>query len=1744
MLKPHAAIRPPTLKLRRAGITQYLPAARHGAIRIIIASIFLFNNIAYGIDLSKDSHLRVPLSRDNYQRITHTIETFQDNQTLIDPNIKKSHLDKRAELFHESEDKEVIDIIHNALKNNSLGDTIDIFKALQGQKVFTTGLEGNWREGGLWLVDPKEDEPLPDEHASDFGGIHIVKYPDVDLRKAYAHAMAAYVGFTHKEADKFAKGIIAWIDKGTPLSQDLIELFRKASINRRNDSFLLTKLSRQEDPEKKETLKRDYTMPGKDDNIIPLEKIESLVNTPFYSAILDVVERIKKGDESAEGLLNMVLYDLERINRKIEVKNIMDKWKKRYPSEDKEEVDLLEIDLDTTIGFLNDFSRNIDKIRILMVFNNMIKEIISFLREEKKDILQLTMGELLQNSGISERYRATIELDNMVQNKIGIRFMHETETETGYKFTKDLLLKDPAVKKIIEYAEKTLQLDVEDLKEKIEDIFAKVAEEAAKEETEKREKIQPILKNIIKDFVLYVLNKDTEVFFGNNIFLGEYLKDAGLYEYSKDDRLAIKSALREFLGEELREFGGVTEGYNFDSHKVTLGYPDKFIQVVVRLLKAAPEYCPELMNEEINNIPIETFRKFILAPEERKKEILSDCEDIFTNSKDRAKLDSARNVIEEIETIQDTMRYGSIFISEEFRDKLRSIKLLTGGSPVVQKPKEKTISKRKLKRAKKIAKRKKEGLKTKKEPEVKLDAMSLKEEILGLIKNIDLYTTMAKGGRISKFEEFFGENIIPLTLSNKNKLLDYLIESVIIENEYELIEAIGFFFSDEYSEREKFAITKEQYNKLSDVLLVAEQYREKYEYEIKIIKNISFNPEKDISLHGIDDVPYHTGAGASFFYKYYNPAKELLEQGKKEEAKDRLLRFLQALKSYENKEIDIDGLRSVFEEDPGPQWDYIRDEHIDSAIRQIERLLEKVNEDSESKELDRNETAVNSLWAALIENDGERFKTILQSLIKDYDVKKVFIKGSGADKAWQIETEEFGIFKDYDVYSVVKKLFSDSGEQSSGERVNKAIFCMLENIHDHVKGYGVILVREIFDKDKGKGVEVVSLDNGQGIDNIDEARGTGFSILGEGRGFGTSIIIKAMDELVITSNGKEWVKGEEGIKEVDWKKGTKILARKWLQRLSKPDSEEQNERTILNSNGKTFEDIWNTFKNKGLLEGVSDPMEWPIEPDEKEFAASYEKMSIEELREVFKELISGDKPIIESSEWMLKKEDPLLTFIDTLSIPDIESALGKPYIEIKHHFRLAEERCNTIKFNKKEGIVSDEKEKKYAKLLIDAYRYKAFMREIIKRWDKPEDSESEEPLTSAQKILKGYEKDIDDLYRINKYGLEALSPEAREVLFNPEKAEWGVNFTPKVWYEVYNFLIYSPDGFASSFVDENIDLFKLGRKNKYYDSQVVVWHEARIIQRAALKELEKRGLSKEELESIKKAIPDPDKYIEAQKNGGIDSIITYMMSSSDYYETEEFQSIKELVYKYCDIVHDMYLKTKEWAWERVSSGLGIQFSGRGDENSFILAGSYNMKKSLVKDLHNHSKFFGDIILAKSYILEGSMQNAIREFKSALSISDDEWKPKVISRIRDELIWLQENNIDGVEEIAKALGMDEKSLLFPVNLEDLQDTSIYFLASQIASGAEAVKDFKDALDKLSNNDKIVVLVDSGKEKDFENFCIDNKIDVRFDIMSFEDANIQKDKIDSYRTPILNINNLRCIPLTEDMLSANPELQKAV
>ncbi|MDD4179620.1 MAG: hypothetical protein PHH14_06210 [Candidatus Margulisbacteria bacterium] len=149
---------------------------------------------------------------------------------------------------------------------------------------------------------------------------------------------------------------------------------------------------------------------------------------------------------------------------------------------------------------------------------------------------------------------------------------------------------------------------------------------------------------------------------------------------------------------------------------------------------------------------------------------------------------------------------------------------------------------------------------------------------------------------------------------------------------------------------------------------------------------------------------------------------------------------------------------------------------------------------------------------------------------------------------------------------------------------------------------------------------------------------------------------------------------------------------------------------VLNSKGQIFDAVLKQLKSH--FPEIEDPRLWDIEDNETTFAQEVAKMSIRELEQAFIDLVGGRQPVIESSAHFLNGASPLISFLDSLSNSELECI---------HHFRSAIGRIavikSTLQLEERDGILTEERKLQLNNRLSNAFKYKAFIRELMIRWD-------------------------------------------------------------------------------------------------------------------------------------------------------------------------------------------------------------------------------------------------------------------------------------------------------------------------------------------------------------------------------------------------------------------------------------------
>ena len=296
-----------------------------------------------------------------------------------------------------------------------------------------------------------------------------------------------------------------------------------------------------------------------------------------------------------------------------------------------------------------------------------------------------------------------------------------------------------------------------------------------------------------------------------------------------------------------------------------------------------------------------------------------------------------------------------------------------------------------------------------------------------------------------------------------------------------------------------------------------------------------------------------------------------------------------------------------------------------------------------------------------------------------------------------------------------------------------------------------------------------------------------------------------------------------------------------------------------------------------------------------------------------------------------------------------------------------------------------------------------------------EQSKPDQVFTPREIILQQCESDIKHLYDVKERGLEALSPEAREVLYNPDKAEWMKNFTPMVFHGLYTFL-KSPETRGLSFMQERPDLFNLGSAKE---------HEAlgdflRNIVKIAVSKLSKKD-DIMEIEATYKIRNEALKWL--KERTGPEEI-------HDFGQGDEHALTGN--FGYSQVLDYIKNSGKAFSEEWKLSGFGRYYILRGQINEAITQFKVAL---LTQIIEGHIVFLsGEKVedeRRKMLELQGRglfkdriLMSSEDVDKRYAEISSDKFNKEVISLIRQELLWMTNNKIEGVDKIIDALGVRE------------------------------------------------------------------------------------------------------------------------
>jgi signal transduction histidine kinase/radical SAM superfamily enzyme YgiQ (UPF0313 family) len=190
-----------------------------------------------------------------------------------------------------------------------------------------------------------------------------------------------------------------------------------------------------------------------------------------------------------------------------------------------------------------------------------------------------------------------------------------------------------------------------------------------------------------------------------------------------------------------------------------------------------------------------------------------------------------------------------------------------------------------------------------------------------------------------------------------------------------------------------------------------------------------------------------------------------------------------------------------------------------------------------------------------------------------------------------------------------------------------------------------------------------------------------------------------------------------------------------------------------------------------------------------------------------------------------------------------------------------------------------------------------------------------------ERIVEEYNTDKVNLDMIRQKGWEALSDESRYLLENPDAAVWGENCTPRIYYELWQFLLGSKAGKTFFKEKRNSGLFNLSRDDELNQKRSLL---KRIIQNALFKRF---GLSGGDFNLINEFIPL-----------AMDTNDVYQMKSARNQELQREKgpegSYNELK-SFIDLCLKALAESRNWFTDHI--GGSITDMGAGDEGEFILA---------------------------------------------------------------------------------------------------------------------------------------------------------------------------------------------------------------
>ncbi|MFC1620799.1 SGNH/GDSL hydrolase family protein [Candidatus Omnitrophota bacterium] len=315
---------------------------------------------------------------------------------------------------------------------------------------------------------------------------------------------------------------------------------------------------------------------------------------------------------------------------------------------------------------------------------------------------------------------------------------------------------------------------------------------------------------------------------------------------------------------------------------------------------------------------------------------------------------------------------------------------------------------------------------------------------------------------------------------------------------------------------------------------------------------------------------------------------------------------------------------------------------------------------------------------------------------------------------------------------------------------------------------------------------------------------------------------------------------------------------------------------------------------------------------------------------------------------------------------------------------------------------------------------------------------------NARKLLDEYEQDIMYFTAISEVArkkgdvLAILRPSTRKIfetlIETPgDDLQKVVNFDEKLFFEVHTAL---RSKWGIEFIKENPLL--VNEKLEISDSNKTTVLLFRIMQACAFKRL---NLPEDEINTLQQ-------YIILSYDSL--KIADEKTAKAKYLlKAKKPQPDKKLIDKYQSVFYDMYVTTIKYMGKRANENM----FGYGDSTVLTgyIFGSFGMGSYIEEYKLIHIMAMMEAYGGVYELLRGNPERAIEQFKTALRSED--FDPKIIRLIQEELRWMHENNLDGAEEAIEGINNFLGSLY-------LKDVTLLTLKEKI--------EWKDEWGNLSTN----------------------------------------------------------------------------